>query len=244
MGSGRATAHRAHADGRAALEKLTTWPAMIRTPILKYGARSKWLMRHRSAAAPPRAHRRRSLRPAHPRRGSRSRKHGQAKLTHVPWAARLEHGSAARAIRRMTAGTRELTRLTETRDSRSTAVNVNGRRYTVNLPDDTPSPVGAPRRAGPHRTSSATAWRTVRRLHRARRRPGGARLHDAARAVANSKVTTIEAIGGDKVGRAVQAAWVEMGVPQCGYCQSGRSWQRPRCSSAPTSRPTPRSTRP
>ena len=41
-------------------------------------------------------------------------------------------------------------------------------------------------------------------------------------AVANSKVTTIEAIGGDKVGRAVQAAWVEMGVPQCGYCQGGQ----------------------
>jgi 2-polyprenyl-6-methoxyphenol hydroxylase-like FAD-dependent oxidoreductase len=30
---------------------LTTWPAMIRTPILKYGARSKWLMRHRQRAA-------------------------------------------------------------------------------------------------------------------------------------------------------------------------------------------------
>ena len=41
-------------------------------------------------------------------------------------------------------------------------------------------------------------------------------------AVANSKVTTIEAIGGDKVGRAVQTAWVEMGVPQCGYCQAGQ----------------------
>ena len=41
-------------------------------------------------------------------------------------------------------------------------------------------------------------------------------------AVANSKVTTIEAIGGDKVGRAVQAAWIDMGVPQCGYCQTGQ----------------------
>ena len=41
-------------------------------------------------------------------------------------------------------------------------------------------------------------------------------------AVANSKVTTIEAIGVDKVGRAVQAAWIEVGVPQCGYCQSGQ----------------------
>jgi isoquinoline 1-oxidoreductase alpha subunit len=41
-------------------------------------------------------------------------------------------------------------------------------------------------------------------------------------AVTTSKVTTIEAMGADKAGRAVQAAWVDMGVPQCGYCQSGQ----------------------
>ena len=41
-------------------------------------------------------------------------------------------------------------------------------------------------------------------------------------AVAGSKVTTIEAIGTDRVGRALQAAWVDMGVPQCGYCQAGQ----------------------
>ena len=40
--------------------------------------------------------------------------------------------------------------------------------------------------------------------------------------MATSKITTIEAIGADQVGRAVQAAWVDMGVPQCGYCQSGQ----------------------
>ena len=44
-------------------------------------------------------------------------------------------------------------------------------------------------------------------------------------AVANSKVTTIEAVGADKVGRALQAAWVDLGVPQCGYCQSGQIMQ-------------------
>ena len=26
----------------------------------------------------------------------------------------------------------------------------------------------------------------------------------------------------DKVGQAIQQAWVELGVPQCGYCQSGQ----------------------
>jgi isoquinoline 1-oxidoreductase subunit alpha len=41
-------------------------------------------------------------------------------------------------------------------------------------------------------------------------------------AVASSKIVTIEAIGGDPVGRALQAAWVEVGVPQCGYCQAGQ----------------------
>jgi isoquinoline 1-oxidoreductase alpha subunit len=41
-------------------------------------------------------------------------------------------------------------------------------------------------------------------------------------ALANKKVVTIEAIGTDKVGKAVQAAWVELGVPQCGYCQGGQ----------------------
>jgi len=34
-------------------------------------------------------------------------------------------------------------------------------------------------------------------------------------------ITTIEGIDG-KVAEAVQAAWVELGVPQCGYCQSGQ----------------------
>ena len=41
-------------------------------------------------------------------------------------------------------------------------------------------------------------------------------------AVAGQKITTIEAVGADKVGRAVQAAWVEHDVAQCGYCQSGQ----------------------
>ena len=35
-------------------------------------------------------------------------------------------------------------------------------------------------------------------------------------------VTTIEGMATDKVGQAVQAAWVEHDVAQCGYCQSGQ----------------------
>ena len=35
-------------------------------------------------------------------------------------------------------------------------------------------------------------------------------------------IVTIEAIGNDPVGRAVQTAWIEKDVVQCGYCQSGQ----------------------
>ncbi len=35
-------------------------------------------------------------------------------------------------------------------------------------------------------------------------------------------VTTIEGLAADPVGRAVQNAWVEHDVVQCGYCQSGQ----------------------
>ncbi|MBV7483493.1 (2Fe-2S)-binding protein [Bordetella sp. BOR01] len=41
-------------------------------------------------------------------------------------------------------------------------------------------------------------------------------------AVAGKQITTIEAVGEDDVGRAVQQAWTDIGVPQCGYCQSGQ----------------------
>jgi isoquinoline 1-oxidoreductase subunit alpha len=41
-------------------------------------------------------------------------------------------------------------------------------------------------------------------------------------AVANKRITTIEGIEADKAGKAMQTAWVEVGVPQCGYCQSGQ----------------------
>ena len=36
------------------------------------------------------------------------------------------------------------------------------------------------------------------------------------------RVTTIEAIGVTRAGKAVQEAWMALDVPQCGYCQSGQ----------------------
>jgi isoquinoline 1-oxidoreductase alpha subunit len=39
---------------------------------------------------------------------------------------------------------------------------------------------------------------------------------------AGKKVTTIEGVGATAAGKAVQAAWIQNDVPQCGYCQSGQ----------------------
>ena len=40
-------------------------------------------------------------------------------------------------------------------------------------------------------------------------------------AIGTSEITTIEGLD-SKEAKAVQAAWVALGVPQCGYCQSGQ----------------------
>ncbi|GJE60976.1 (2Fe-2S)-binding protein [Methylobacterium trifolii] len=43
-----------------------------------------------------------------------------------------------------------------------------------------------------------------------------------AESIGDAKITTIEAIGQDAVGKRVVEAWVGVQVPQCGYCQSGQ----------------------
>jgi isoquinoline 1-oxidoreductase subunit alpha len=40
--------------------------------------------------------------------------------------------------------------------------------------------------------------------------------------VGGKRVTTIEAIGQSKIGQAVQKAWLDVDVMQCGYCQAGQ----------------------
>jgi len=40
--------------------------------------------------------------------------------------------------------------------------------------------------------------------------------------MAGKKITTVEAVAADKVGQAVQDAWVAHDVAQCGYCQGGQ----------------------
>ena len=43
-----------------------------------------------------------------------------------------------------------------------------------------------------------------------------------ASAAVGRRIVTIEAVGATPLGRKVQAAWTELDVPQCGYCQSGQ----------------------
>ncbi len=103
-----------------------------------------------------------------------------------------------------------------------TSVNVNGRRYDVNLPDDTPllwalrdelGLTGTKFGCGAALCGACTVHLDGQPV-RACQTP--------ISAVGQSKITTIEGVGTNRVGRALQAAWVDMGVPQCGYCQSGQ----------------------
>jgi isoquinoline 1-oxidoreductase subunit alpha len=41
-------------------------------------------------------------------------------------------------------------------------------------------------------------------------------------AIGNKSITTIEAVGNTSTGKALQQAWLELQVVQCGYCQSGQ----------------------
>ena len=52
-------------------------------------------------------------------------------------------------------------------------------------------------------------------------RPTRSCLTPASSAV-GKKITTIEAIDATPSGKRIQAAWLALEVPQCGYCQSGQ----------------------
>jgi isoquinoline 1-oxidoreductase alpha subunit len=103
-----------------------------------------------------------------------------------------------------------------------TPVNINGRRYNVDLPDDTPLLWALRDHLGLTGTKFGCGMALC----------GACTVHVDGQpvrscttpmsAVANKKIVTIEAVGADKVGKALQEAWIEMGVPQCGYCQSGQ----------------------
>lgn len=41
-------------------------------------------------------------------------------------------------------------------------------------------------------------------------------------AVTGKTIATVEGIGRDRIGHAVQESWLALAVPQCGYCQAGQ----------------------
>ena len=103
-----------------------------------------------------------------------------------------------------------------------TPVTINGKRYDVDLPADTPLLWTLRDHLGLTGTKFGCGMALC----------GACTVHVDGQpvrscttpisAVANTKIITIEAIGADRVGKAVQTAWLEMGVPQCGYCQAGQ----------------------
>ena len=103
-----------------------------------------------------------------------------------------------------------------------TQLNINGRQYNVDLPENTPLLWTLRDHVGLTGTKFGCGMALC----------GACTVHVDGQpvrscitpisAVVNKKIITIEAIEKDKVGKAVQAAWVDMGVPQCGYCQAGQ----------------------
>jgi isoquinoline 1-oxidoreductase alpha subunit len=103
-----------------------------------------------------------------------------------------------------------------------TPVTINGKRHDLNLPADTPLLWVLRDELGLTGTKFGCGMALC----------GACTVHLDGQAVrscmtplsaaANKRVTTIEAIEADKVGKAVQTAWIEISVPQCGYCQPGQ----------------------
>jgi isoquinoline 1-oxidoreductase alpha subunit len=101
-------------------------------------------------------------------------------------------------------------------------LNVNGRAHEVDLPGDTPLLWALRDAIGLTGTKFGCGMALC----------GACTVHVDGQPVRacmtpvssleGKKVVTIEAIGEDAIGKAVQAAWVELGVPQCGYCQAGQ----------------------
>jgi isoquinoline 1-oxidoreductase subunit alpha len=101
-------------------------------------------------------------------------------------------------------------------------VTINGKRHDIDLPGDTPLLWALRDELGLTGTKFGCGMALC----------GACTVHLDGQAVrscmtplsqvANKRITTIEGIGADKVGKAVQTAWIEIGVPQCGYCQAGQ----------------------
>jgi len=103
-----------------------------------------------------------------------------------------------------------------------TTLTINGKAHTVGVPEDTPLLWALRDELGLTGTKFGCGMGLC----------GACTIHIDGVAV-RSCITPISAAGGkqintiehaehDKTGAALQAAWVEAGVPQCGYCQGGQ----------------------
>ncbi|NEX46864.1 (2Fe-2S)-binding protein [Pseudotabrizicola algicola] len=106
-----------------------------------------------------------------------------------------------------------------------TTLTVNGTRATVDLPDDTPllwalrdglNLTGTKYGCGVAACGACTVL-----VDGVAQRSCQTALAD----VAGATVTTIEGLGTPAALHAVQAAWIDHQVAQCGYCQSGQIMQ-------------------
>ena len=100
-------------------------------------------------------------------------------------------------------------------------LNVNGKRYNVDVEPETPllwvireqiGLTGTKYGCGIGRCGSCTVHLNGLPVHAC-----GVSVKEAA----GARVTTIEGLASGKVLHKVQRAWLENDVPQCGYCQSG-----------------------
>ncbi len=103
----------------------------------------------------------------------------------------------------------------------STSFVLNGKSVTLDADPTTPLSGRFARTRACTARSSAAAWRSAA--------PALVHLEGEATrscvlplaAVADKRITTIEGIE-SRPAKAIQAAWVKLQVPQCGYCQSGQ----------------------
>jgi isoquinoline 1-oxidoreductase subunit alpha len=103
-----------------------------------------------------------------------------------------------------------------------TTLNVNGKATTVTAPEDTPLLWVLRDHLGLTGTKFGCGMALC----------GACTVHlDGApvrscqtpvSAAVGKKITTIEGVAASKTGKAVQDAWLRIGVIQCGYCQAGQ----------------------
>lgn len=101
-------------------------------------------------------------------------------------------------------------------------LTINGRPYEIDLPGDTPLLWALRDQLGLTGTKfgCGMALCGACTVH-IEGEPGRACVTPIS-SLAGKRITTIEGLEADKVGKAVQAAWIDLGVPQCGYCQAGQ----------------------